>query len=526
MSKTNTARTQYHSIKGQSADLRYHGDDVPDPYAELGKVEAEVDKVTVILAGLLNRVNYLKAQINVSNSPFLRMLPSEIIAEIFTLSLGVPAPDQDLGDVDNTVPLKLGAVCNAFRTIAWSTPRLWATVILDIKSAWKIAAQATLLFDWLSRSGHLPLLIWLNSTEEVHWTSEQILKVINVFCDRWKYVDIRLPSSCYQYLPSSDESLPMLESLTLKPPGGQGDRSHRIHIRNAPNLRYITLQCLYLRSIRFQWHVLTVLDLESFYIDESLEIFRQASNLVDLYVRRILGGDDNHALPSEPIVMPSLSSLTFINDKATDLSTMLDMLTLPALRSLSFSAEGTAPCLSLARVIQRSSCRLASLTLKHWSRVDPEFVSLLSCTPSIKELCLEMFDTTTPTSRLEVASLTDDVLQLFISRENGQDHFLPNLEMLSYTGLRQFTWAKMFQMIESRTVGTSTSGSLSESTPNELRQSDIDPVSTRPVPVNLRAITLCLTLSSEEEVAAIPPFELFCGRDTGLKWCLETVVKI
>ena len=520
MSKTNTARTQHRSIKAQSADIRYQ---VDDAHAELANVEAEVDRVTVVLAGLLSRVNYLKAQINASNSPFLRMLPSELITEIFTLCLGVPAPDQDPRNVDNTVPLKLGAVCHGFRTIAWSTPQLWATVILDIKSSWKIAAQTTLLFDWLSRSGHLPLSIWLNSTEEVHWTSEQILKVINVFCDRWKYIDIRLPSSCYQYLPSSNEPLPMLESLTLKPPGGQGDRSHRVHIRTAPNLRYITLQCLYLRSIRFQWHLLTFLDLESFYIDESIEIFRQASNLVGLYVRRILGGDDNHALPSEPIIMPSLSSLTFVNDKATDLSIMLDMLTLPALRSLSFSTEGTSPCLSLARVIQRSSCRLASLTLKHWSGVDPDFVLLLSCTPSVKELCLEMFDTTIPASRSDIASLTDDVLQLIISREIGHDHLLPNLEMLSYTGLQQFTWAKMFQMIESRTVGTSTSGDLS--TYNELRHSDTtDPVSTH-VSVTLRAITLRLTLSSEEEVAAIPAFESFCGRDTRLKWSLETVVK-
>jgi hypothetical protein len=517
MSKTNVTRGQHHLNK---ADPLYQLDNVPsipgDPSAELAKVEAEVDRVAGVLAGLLGRVNFLKAQINVSKSPFLRVMPSEIIAEIFTLCLDIPGPEEEPGDVDNTVPLKLGAVCNAFRTIAWSTPQLWATVVLDIKSSWKITTQAALLSDWLLRSGHLPLSIWLNSSEEVHWTFAQpelILKVINVFSNRWKCVDIRLPSSCYRYLPSLDESLPMLESLTLKPPGGQGDRHHRAEISTAPNLRRITLQCLYLSSIRFEWHLLTSLDLESFYIDESLAIFRQALNLVHLNVRRILGGDDGHALPNEPIVMPSLSSLTFVNDKATDLALMLGKMTLPALRKLSFSADGNsyAPCSSLIGVIQRSSCPLESLSLKHCSVID--FKLLLAHLPLVKELFLEM-DGTSYGSRSDITPLTDDILQSLIGR--GKDSILPRLEKLGYTGLVGFTWPKMMQMVESRTMGTW------ESISNE--QTDCaDSVSTGPLPVRLREVSLCLTIPSEKEASALTPLEPPFAQDTGLKWTLEIV---
>lgn len=501
--------------------------DVPsDPSAELANVEAEVGRVTVVLAGLLTRVNYLKAQINVSKSSFLRVLPSEIIAEIFTLCLDIPGPDEEPEMVDNTVPLKLGAVCNAFRTIAWSTPRLWATVVLDIRSSWKIATQAALLSDWLSRSGHLPLSIWLNSSDEVHWTvthPELIFKVLNVFSNRWKYVDIRLPSSCYLYLPSLDHSLPILESLTLKPPGGQNDRSHRVEMCKAPNLKSITLQCLYLRSITFAWHLLTVLYLGSFYIDESLEIFRQAFNLMELDIRHILGGDDNHSLPSDPIVMSSLSSLTFVNDKGTDLSTMLDNMTLPALRRVSFSADNVntyAPCLSLTRVIQRSLCPLESLSLKRCSVHDFGFRTLLSHIPSVKELCLEMYDTTTYTSEWDIAPLTNNLLQSLdpsFARANGLNCLLPNLEILTYTGLQKFDWLQMLRMVESRTVEISTAGSSSTAV---IRS--VDSVSTS---VRLREVSLFLSLSTKEEVFALTPMEPPSVQDTGLKWRLETIVK-
>jgi len=320
----------------------------------------------------------------------------------------------------------------------------------------------------------------------------------------------------------------MLESLTLKPPGGQGDRNHRVEICTAPNLRSISLQCLYLRSIMFAWHLLTDLDLESFYIDETLEILRQAGNLVHLNLRRILGGDDSHMLPSERIVMSSLSSLTLVNDKVTDLSTLLDKITLPELRKLSYSGDGIthAPCLSLSSVLGRSSCALESLSLKQCTVVDGDYEILLNCISSLKELRLEMHDGTTYVSRSNIASLTDHILRLLdpsFARPNRKTCLLPNLEILSYTGLKQFSWAQMLQMVESRTVGISTRGAP---TSVEHQPGSADPASTCPVPVRLREVNLCLTLATKEQVSALMPAEPLSARDTGLKWSLETIVKM
>ncbi len=397
----------------------------------------------------LARVQTLKSQINQMNSQFVRMLPTELIAEIFTYCLE---------DVDNSLPLKLGAVCTAFRTIAWSTPHLWATVILNITIPWRISTQAVLLRDWLSRSGRLPLSIYLCSSQNVHYKFAQlILKVVTEFSDRWRRFDIRLPSSCYQHLPPFDQRLPMLRSLTLKTPDGQ-NRSHRFDIGNSPQLNHINLKSVYLRSIKFTWHTLTSLELEDFYIDESLEILRQAPNLVSLDIRQIRRGEDAHSMPTEPIVMPALNSLTFVDKKATGPGKILDKVTTPSLRKFSFTADGIthAPYTHLLNLIKRSACSLEIVSLTRCSFPPTQLKQLLAMIPSLTHLHLDMLPSTVYSSHPELAPLTDEILQLCnptFAFANKNPCLLPNLEGLTYSGPQAFSWFQLVQMVQSRVAG-------------------------------------------------------------------------
>ena len=476
--------------------------------------------MTAVLANLLGKVHNLKAQVNTAKSPFLRMLPAELIAEIFLFCLEIPAPDDEPREVDSSIPLKLGSVCTGFRAIAWSTPSLWSAVVLNIKAAWKIPSQSILLSDWLTRSGHLPLSIWLSSSENVHWTfarPESLLKVINAFSSRWRYVDIRLPSSCYGCLPPSNELLPMLQSLTLKPPGGQGDRTHQIDICTAPLLKRISLQCLYLRSIKFAWDVLTTLELDSFYIDESLEMLHQASNLANFNLRCIIGGDDSHLLPEEPIVRPSLCSLTLVNDKPTDISVMLNKITTPSLRELRFTADGItyAPSSPLINLFIRSSCPLKTLSLSQCSIISgTEFKHLLSLVPSLEHLHLDMMTAPAYSAQLEIAPLTDDIIQScnpLIAQENKQVCLLPNLEVLSYRGIQRFSWTLLLQMIETRTAPLVTS------------QSSAILATSRTRVAQLKEVNLHLTRFAEDGVSDVYPLNAPHPK-VGLKFHLETVI--
>lgn len=488
-----------------------------DPSTELAKVEAEVEKVTDVIGNL---VYPLKGQIN---SRFLRVLPTEIIVEIFAYCGVVEPGDDKPSKVDNSLPLKLGAVCTAFRTIAWSTPSLWATVILNIEVSSRIPAQAKLLNDWLSRSGRLPLSIYLCSSLNLLWAigrPELILKVVNEFADRWRRVDIRLPSSCYRDLLFPKQRFPMLQSLTLKPQGGQSDRSHQINICDASQLSHVSLHCLYLRSIKLSWNILTTLELEAFYIDECLEMMRQSTNLTSLSIGRILSGDDNHSISTDRAIMPSLASLTIVNNRATELGMMFDKIMTPSLREFSFTADSTtrAPYTHILDLVKRSACPLESVSFKYCSF--PELKQFLSMVPSLKHLDIT---SSVRSPQPTLAPFTDDILQLCdptFAFANKKPCLLPNLEVLRYRGPQTFSWPRLRQMVQSRLAGHPLlAGELAFD--RQLGQTESAGMSVV-LPTKLKELTLILF--TEEEMSSAPPLKaLHFGK--GLQVRLETISK-
>ncbi|KIM47149.1 hypothetical protein M413DRAFT_440662 [Hebeloma cylindrosporum] len=430
-----------------------------DPYAELAVVEAEFTVVSQTLASLTERVQVLKSRINELDSPFVRLLPSEIMSEIFLFCIPpfeLPSDDSPIQTTGTSISLRLGAVCLSWRKTAWGTPNLWSTVTLHLTSAVKLDSRVHLLDEWLSRSGHLPLSIRLSASEDVSWAganSEDMMKSIAKYSSRWRNIDIRIPSLCYHHLPSCDneQSFPLLHSIVLRPPGGQGDRVHRINLSIAPSLRHLSLSCLYLRSITFHWEVITHLDLESFYVDESLEMLRQTTNLVDLNLRRVLGGDDRHDLPKEPIVLPALERMIILNDKGTDMPLFFDSITTPSLRTLDYTGEGLISIASgeLIALITRSGCPLQELSISKASIREEALISLMAIVPTLVKLTLVM----PAVPSMQQLPLTDKVLRLCDpehARKNNVACQLPMLESLTYSGGNGFKWSTMVKLLNSR----------------------------------------------------------------------------
>ncbi|KAJ3516409.1 hypothetical protein NLJ89_g1155 [Agrocybe chaxingu] len=463
-----------------------------DPSAELVLVECEVARVSAILEGLRTRSHDLKERINTLYSPFIKVLPPEIVSEIFLFCLPVEESDPEKISKSNSEPLQLGAVCTVWRRIAWSTAALWANVILHITSFVRLPTQVLLLQEWLSRSGQLPLSIQLSCSEDMSWVNvspEEVMKAIAEYASRWRKLDVRLPSACYRYLPPSDDthSLPLLQSLYLKPPGGQGDRLHRVTIHNSPHLTHLALSCLYLRSVKFQWEVLTNLNLESFYIDETLEMLRQTPRLVDFTLRRILGGDDRHTLPEDYIVLPALEHLNIVNDKGADLQTLISKITTPVLRKLAFASEGSLPppIQDFVSLISRSACTLESLSFTECGLLEQRLLILLRAVPSLISFTLDM-----PVGILNNSPLTDAVLHACdatFAQAKEVVCLLPHLEELTYSGIQAFTWSCLTQMIHSRT--------------SQRMNDQLAPSTTVS---KLKTVRLCLTHSTPEEADIIP----------------------
>lgn len=421
---------------------------VNDPRAELDIVQAEVARVSQTLKALMDRTHGLKARINDMYSPAIRLFPPEVTAEIFQAC--IPAFDMEDTSSDTSIPLMLGSVCTSWRRIAWSAPTLWSSLTLRLSTS-SISTQITLLDEWLSRSGDLPLSLRLFSDEEIHWVAPTnpgtAIEVIRKYASRWKDLDLRLPTSCYKFLPASDETLPLLRSLNLNPPGGQGERRHKVDMSNSAKIQHLSLSCVYLISMKFQWVHVTHLRLEAFYVDECLEALRQSPQLEVCSLHNIIGGDDGHVLPSPPLILPALHTLSIENEKDTHIALLLDTIAIPQATYFSYTGRTLVHTSSLCSLIARSAALESVAINQSTVGEDDSFNNLLRAMKGVKKLVFKVRMPHTGRSPLD-----DDLLRLCNPTllAPGEECLLPRLEHLEYRGPQTFTWPMLIQTMESR----------------------------------------------------------------------------
>ena len=434
-----------------------------DPRRELTAVEAEVRKLTAKLTQLMSKTHVLKARINNSDSSILRLLPSEVIAEIFLFCIppvtcGVnnhrepAAPDPD---IDAFTPFKLGTICSAWRRIAWSSPRLWTSITLRLNNR-NIKGQLELLGAWLARSGELPLSIRLDSEEENHWTPPAspatALEVVNKYAHRWHDLDLRIPTTCYAYLPRPEVPLPLLASLNLNPPGGQGERRHTVEMLQSVQLSSISLSSVYLISMKFNWDQITDLHLEAFYVDECLTTLCRTPNIVTCSLRNVIGGDDGHTLPSTPIVLEYLKTLNIDNEKNTSISLLLDSIQIPNATEINFAGRNLVHVPQICSLISRSpSLRTFSL-LRMTIPGQHLLLQILESLKTVTNLRLDI-PPVYPDRSGHSASLNDRVFEQcnpILALAEQKECLLPSLEVFEYHGPQSFTWPTILTTLESR----------------------------------------------------------------------------
>ncbi|KAF9481691.1 hypothetical protein BDN70DRAFT_854645 [Pholiota conissans] len=420
-----------------------------DPRAELDIVQAEVARVAQTLKALMDKTHVLRGRVNEMYSPAIRLLPVEITAEIFQACIPVFNMD-DAIDAKEFVPLLLGSVCSSWRRIAWSAPTLWSSLTLRLNTT-HIHTQIVLLDEWLSRSGDLPLSIRLFSEEEIHWASATTpgtaIEVIKKYASRWRGLDLRLPTSCYKYLPSSDEHLPMLQSLNLNPPGGQGERRHKVDMSNSAKIQHLSLSCVYLISMKFQWVHVTDLRLEAFYVDECLEALRQSPQLQSCSLRNIIGGDDGHALPDAPLVLPALRNFSIENEKDTHIALLLDTIMMPSMTRFSYSGRSLVHCSALCALLARSPSLETFIFAQTVVSNDDAFMNLLGSLDTVKT-----FVFSTKSNSADHSPLDDDILRMCNPAlvPPGKKCLLPRLEVLEYFGPQTFAWPVLLETLDSR----------------------------------------------------------------------------
>lgn len=118
------------------------------------------------------------------DAPALYRLPTELISDIFLLVVAFPSNGDPAYDPKNGLelrplrgeisPLLLCKICRRWRSIAFSTPLLWARLRIKFKKPLSDGYERHLLRQWLDRAGTCPLSLTIFDTlyDNVCFTDE------------------------------------------------------------------------------------------------------------------------------------------------------------------------------------------------------------------------------------------------------------------------------------------------------------------------------------------------------------------
>ncbi|KAJ6589143.1 hypothetical protein B0H19DRAFT_1103045, partial [Mycena capillaripes] len=190
-----------------------------------------------------------------------------------------------------------------------------------------LTEKLELVKTWLSRSRDCPLSLSLTKFSPNSLFLPRFLETAVLHCQRWEYVVLYTP---IQHLHLLRGEMPLLRKLVFRPSWFQ-IITHSAHepvevFAHAPKLESVTIPQFFLKSaIALPWAQLTHFDGRLSYQDETMEILRDATHLVDcrLRVRR----SDEERRPSFSVVHPHLHHFVLLATfSAANLCGLLDNL--------------------------------------------------------------------------------------------------------------------------------------------------------------------------------------------------------
>jgi hypothetical protein len=309
--------------------------------ARIDKLSAEIELQKELLKKLEHDKSLVQRQLNAALDPVAR-LPLEISSEIFLQSLPTyPKPSP------RVVPMLLLNICNAWTSIALSTPALWASIQIVFMQAegFEEGLQA-----WFHRACNRPLSIALDGKCDkgvaIFWRHRQRLEDLEIFYEN---------DDSAEEDEDEDDERPTIDLVGDASPGP------------LPLLKTLTIRGL--TDVGDGWGVRG---------SQVLELLRFAPNLVECIfdnMRPVYGVEDI----TEELVLPALRRLRFgdrgsLSDSDDDL---LKCLSLPALESLALSLRDISSS-DLFSFVMRSAPPLQELILGSQSfRLD--FTRLHGC---------------------------------------------------------------------------------------------------------------------------------------------------
>jgi F-box-like len=374
--------------------------------------------------------------INARFSPIFR-LPLELLTEIFFICVF------EVGWLDSDQsryrpPMLFGMVCSAWRELAWSTPKLWNSVQLNLDNA--PDSVPSLVKGWLDRSGKLPLSIF--AIRENNSPNPNVLAVMDIIArhsERWEYIIFQLPSFCYDALKCVQNRLPHLQHLSVNNLPSI-DLMETFNV--APELQTVGIRGPFVHTITLPTNQLTVLTIECASVDECLAVLRDCPRVTDCSFFGL--GYFRLATYTSAPLLESLE-LEFVDHFAQEVGRVFDCLEIPAVRWLYCQASGhTFPDSNFISLISRSSCSLRTLFLADFIFEDDAFIECLRAVPSLHRLSLHRVYT-------GVATATFWMLDPFNTPIVGlSDYLLPNLKEFELVDYGPLSFPALLSFLRSR----------------------------------------------------------------------------
>ena len=389
------------------------------------------------------------AEINQRHDPFIQRLPVELASQIFAFCL--PPQDHEAdpfyisllwsNSKERIKPFNivLGAICRAWRQVAWSTPDLWSTLPIALHRG-NNKAYMELILEWLGRSGQTPLdvfLVYDRIAASVPLTEEYVdehykplIDIANGCSSRWRTFNLSGAGFVLAYITGDGQGTCILECLKIR---GAYDRSDspRFSLTNAiPIPSQLLSSAMPLRSIGIDWSNLITIEIGDLYVNEFLVLLRWAPRLTRCTLNSLEDGSDEHLPPPTPTHHHTLRELDIrMLDLRQTAEQLLNLLILPSLSSLLYDSKYNS-LENVVAFLDRSASRLTT-----FSDLNGDFHDLLVLAPHLQAL-----------ERLEYPGSSVGGVQLPIRGDEIGQNIFPNLRQLLLHS-RPIVWCLLADLI-------------------------------------------------------------------------------
>ncbi|KAF7335400.1 hypothetical protein MVEN_02192700 [Mycena venus] len=310
------------------------------PIQELRETTNEIARLQDLLKELAQKREELRefVQSHLALVSGARRLPHDILGEIFMAAL----PQNDTAPMDPMKsPLLLLRICNEWRRLALSMPRLWASPCVSDYSSSRSRRNNTGVKMWLTRSGSLPLSI--SYTSYTATPSSTCLQTLIDCSSRWKHIRFNFHSfRGSQFLEDlSPEDVPLLKTIII----GGGDITERgvdpafFSFIRSPSIRAMSLRrhSSSLKNLLASEH-LAHLSLRAILFTDALDIFRRCPALQTCNLE-ICGSSEDVLPTSAPIHLEGMHRLSVVDFASAVNTSLFDHLHLPNLQCLEYCAH-------------------------------------------------------------------------------------------------------------------------------------------------------------------------------------------